>query len=60
MLGFIYLIAGLVLAGIYCLVCIPLSACDDKSMIICESFLMGMFWPLALIALIVSICKEFL
>ena len=57
MLGFIYLIVGLVLAGIYCLVCIPLSACDDKSMIICESFLMGMFWPLTLTTLIVAIWK---
>ena len=57
MLGFIYLIIGLVLAGIYCLICIPFSACNDKSMIICESCLIGMFWPLALIALIVAIFK---
>lgn len=56
MLGFIYLIVGLVLAGIYCLICLPFSACD-KSMIIYEAFLMGMFWPISLIALIVALFK---
>jgi len=54
MLGFIYLIVGLALMLIYCLICLPFSTCD-KSMIICESFLIGMFWPISLIALIVSI-----
>ena len=56
MLGFIYLIVGLVLAGIYCLSFLPFSDCD-KSMIICESFLIGMFWPISLTALIVAIWK---
>lgn len=54
MIILIYLIVGLALMLIYCLVCLPFSICD-KSMIIGESFLMGMFWPLTLIALIVAI-----
>lgn len=53
MLGFIYLIVGLALMLIYCLICLPFSACD-KSMIIYESFLMGIFWPLSLTALMVA------
>ena len=57
MLGLIYLIVGLVFAGIYCLVCLPISVREEKNMIIRESFLMGMFWPLTLIVLIVSIFK---
>ena len=54
---YIYLIVCLTLMLIYCLVLLPFSTCDT-SMIICESCLMGMFWPLALIALIVVICKN--
>lgn len=56
MIILIYLIVGLVSAGIYCWACLPFNT-YDKSMIICESFLIGMFWPISLIALIVTIWK---
>lgn len=54
MIMLIYLIVGLVFTGIYCLICLPVCY-RDISMIMCESFLIGMFWPLTLIALIVAI-----
>ena len=57
MIILIYLIVGLASMLIYCLGSLPFINAYDKSMIIRESFLIGMFWPVALIALIVTIWK---